>query len=57
MTARRPVVVAGGGGRWWAILEAVGFNPYRPSRRRPSDYAFVVAALVVTAALLVWAFL
>jgi len=35
----------------------VGFNPYRPQRRRQSDYAFVAAAFVVTVALLVWAFL
>lgn len=33
----------------------MGFNPYRPQRRRPSDYAFVIAALVVTVALLAWA--
>ena len=35
----------------------MGFNPYRPQRRRNSDYVFVAAAFVVTAALLVWAFL
>jgi hypothetical protein len=35
----------------------VGFNPYRPQRRRASDYVFVAAALVVTAALLAWAVL
>jgi hypothetical protein len=35
----------------------MGFNPYRPQRRRPSDYAFVIAAFAVTACLLVWAFL
>jgi hypothetical protein len=35
----------------------VGFNPFRPQRRRTSDYAFVAAAFVVIAALLVWAFL
>ena len=35
----------------------VGFNPYRPQRCRTSDYVFVAAALVVTAALLVWAIL
>jgi hypothetical protein len=34
----------------------VGFNPYRPQRRRQSDYVFVAAALVVTLALLAWAF-
>jgi hypothetical protein len=35
----------------------VGFNPYRPQRRRQSDYAFVGAAFVVMIVLLVWAFL
>lgn len=35
----------------------VGFNPFRPQRRRSSDYVFVAAAFVVIAALLVWAFL
>ena len=35
----------------------VGFNPFRPQRRRRSDYAFVAAAFVVTAVLLVWALL
>lgn len=35
----------------------MGFNPYRKQRRRPSDYAFVAAALAVTAALLLWALL
>jgi hypothetical protein len=35
----------------------VGFNPYRPQRRRSSDYVFVAAAFVVTAALLAWALL
>jgi len=33
----------------------MGLNPYRAQRRRPSDYVFVVAALVVAAALLLWA--
>jgi hypothetical protein len=35
----------------------VGFNPYRPQRRRQSDYAFVGAAFLVMIVLLVWAFL
>lgn len=35
----------------------VGFNPFRSHKRRASDYVFVVAALVVTAALVAWAFL
>jgi hypothetical protein len=36
---------------------AVGFNPYRPQRRRRSDYVFVAAAFVVVAVLLLWALL
>jgi hypothetical protein len=35
----------------------VGFNPNRKHRRRPSDYVFVAAALVVAALLLAWALL
>ncbi len=35
----------------------MGFNPYRPQRRRTSDYLFVAAAFVVTAALVLWAVL
>jgi hypothetical protein len=47
---------------WWAAkavrhTDPMGFNPFRPQRRRTSDYAFVAAAFVVTAALLLWAFL
>jgi hypothetical protein len=37
--------------------EVVGLNPYRPQRRRTSDYVFVAAAVVVTIALLAWALL
>jgi hypothetical protein len=33
----------------------MGFNPFRASRRRPSDYVLVAAAVVVAVALLVWA--
>jgi hypothetical protein len=35
--------------------EPVGFNPFRPSRRSPADYVMVAAALVVCAALVIWA--
>jgi hypothetical protein len=35
----------------------VGFNPFRQHRRSPADYLMVAAALVVCAALVVWAFL
>ena len=38
------------------ILTPVGFNPYRRFRARPTDYALVAAAVVVVAALVVWAF-
>jgi hypothetical protein len=38
------------------ILRIVGLNPYRPQRRRASDYLLVAAAMVVTIALVVWAF-
>jgi hypothetical protein len=45
---------------WWSAETVrhtwtMGFNPFRPQRRRTSDYAFVAAAFVVTAALLIWA--
>jgi len=35
----------------------MGFNPHRQTRRGPADYVLVAAALLVCAALLVWAFL
>jgi hypothetical protein len=34
----------------------MGFNPFRPQRRSAADYAMVVAALVIVAALVLWAF-
>lgn len=34
----------------------MGLNPFRPQKTRPTDIAFVVAALVVAALLVVWAF-
>jgi hypothetical protein len=34
----------------------VGYNPYRKYRAKPSDYVFVAAAVLVSLALLVWAF-
>lgn len=33
----------------------VGFNPFRPHRRRAADYAMVLAALAVIAVALLWA--
>jgi hypothetical protein len=33
----------------------MGFNPYRPQRRRVSDYVLVASAVVVVIALLLWA--
>ena len=38
-----------------ARLRAVGFNPYRQQKRRPSDYVMVAAAVVVVVVLLAWA--
>jgi hypothetical protein len=35
--------------------ERVGFNPFRQTRRSPADYVMVAAALVVCAALVIWA--
>lgn len=35
----------------------VGFNPYRRSRRRRSDYVIVAGAMLITVGLLIWAFL
>jgi hypothetical protein len=39
------------------ILVGVGFNPYRKTRRRPSDYVFVLAGVAVAVALVLWALL
>ena len=36
---------------------AMGFDPTRPHRRRPSDLVFVVAGLLVAVGLVVWALL
>ena len=38
------------------ILTAVGFNPYRRFRARPTDYVLVVVAIALALALVVWAF-
>ena len=35
----------------------MGFNPYRPVRRRPADYVLVAAAVVVAVVLVLWALL
>jgi hypothetical protein len=37
--------------------DGMGFNPFRQTRRSPADYLVLVAALVVCAALVAWAFL
>jgi hypothetical protein len=34
----------------------MGFNPMRPRRKSPADYAMVIGALVVLAVLVAWAF-
>jgi hypothetical protein len=36
------------------ILTAVGFNPYRKFKARPTDYVLVVAAILVALALVAW---
>jgi hypothetical protein len=33
----------------------VGFNPFRQTRRSPADYVMVAVALVLCAALVIWA--
>jgi hypothetical protein len=33
----------------------MGFNPFRPQKRRTSDYVFVAMAFAVVAVLLLWA--
>jgi hypothetical protein len=33
----------------------MGFNPFRQQRRSAADYAMVIGAFVVVAALVVWA--
>jgi len=38
------------------VLTRVGFNPFRPHRTSPADYAIVAAAVVVTLLLVLWAF-
>lgn len=38
-------------------LAAMGFDPNRPQVRRPSDYLFVGAAVVLCIVLLAWALL
>lgn len=40
-----------------AILAGVGLNPFRPQQRSVADYLMVVGAVVVCAALVLWAFL
>lgn len=35
----------------------VGFNPFRPRRRSAADYLMVASALVICAALVLWALL
>jgi hypothetical protein len=47
-TAQSPARPAGHTG-------GVGLNPFRTRRRSPLDVVFVAAAIVVCAALLVWA--
>jgi hypothetical protein len=37
------------------ILTAVGLNPYRKFRARPSDYVLVAAAIAAATALVAWA--
>ena len=37
-------------------LAPMGFDPNRPQVRRPSDYLFVGAAVLLCLALLAWAF-
>ena len=37
--------------------ETMGFNPERQHRRSPWDLVFVGAALLIAAALVLWAFL
>ena len=37
-------------------MTSMGFNPYRKFVARKADYAFVAAAIVAAAALVIWAF-
>ena len=37
------------------ILGDMGMNPFRPHKRRASDYVMVVAAFVICALLVAWA--
>ena len=38
-------------------MAGMGLNPYRAHRSRPSDVLLVAAALAITLALVIWAFL
>jgi hypothetical protein len=38
-----------------AMMEQMGFNPFRAQRRQAADYVLVAAAAVVIVALLLWA--
>lgn len=42
--------------RTWAILDTMGYNPYRKFKAGPGDYAMVAAVVLVGAALLAWGF-
>ena len=48
---RRGFGLPGPGPDTWPM----GMNPYRPHRRRPSDYVLVAAALLVVLGLVTWA--
>lgn len=40
-----------------AILDGVGYSPYRKFTARPGDYVMVVAAVLIGLGLVAWAFL
>jgi hypothetical protein len=38
------------------ILGAMGYNPYRKFKARPSDYVFIGVGLATLLALVIWGF-
>lgn len=55
-TRKRPSVRVTGAAHAPVRSAPMGYNPFRKQVRRQSDLVFLVAAVVVTALVVVWAF-